>query len=375
MPNHTVVKLLILLVSLATEIGINGAAHALTFNFTAASETSAEAINGFNTAGNLWSSLFIDNVTVNINIGYQPLGSRTLAQASSIQGLTSYTNIRSVLSADITSVDDTTAFSNLQSNPALNLLFNYTSDNPNGSGSSTPYLDNDGDANNTNIRLTTANAKALGLLSSNNPNTDASITFNSDFTFDFDRSDGISAEAFDFIGIAAHEIGHTLGFISGVDVLDNNSPRSDTFLPDNAFTFVSTLDLYRYSTDSVALGSGVLDWTADTRVKYFSLDGGVTPTASFSTGVIHGDGRQASHWKDNLGLGIMDPTTAPGEVLQISNNDIRAFDVIGYNRATPVPFEFSPGVGILLLGAWSAIAQLKSKVKKHKFFRSKFFHN
>jgi len=31
---------------------------------------------------------------------------------------------------------------------------------------------------------------------------------------------------------------------------------------------------------------------------------------SYATGINFGDGRQASHWKDNLAIGLMDPTAA-----------------------------------------------------------------
>lgn len=62
---------------------------------------------------------------------------------------------------------------------------------------------------------------------------DGSITFNSKRTFDFDPSNGITAGQFDFVGTATHEIGHVLGFISGVDILDLNSTIA--FLPDNNF--------------------------------------------------------------------------------------------------------------------------------------------
>ena len=61
--------------------------------------------------------------------------------------------------------------------------------------------------------------------------------------------------------------------------------------------------MFRYSAASFALGA--IDWTADTRNKYFSLDGGVTAGPLFSTGRNFGDGQQASHWKDSLGIGIM----------------------------------------------------------------------
>jgi hypothetical protein len=64
----------------------------------------------------------------------------------------------------------------------------------------------------------------------------------------------------------------------------------------------------------------------------------VTNLGFFSTGVNFGDGRQAGHWQDNLGLGIMDPTLASGEFGFITDRDILALDVIGWdiNFDTPV---------------------------------------
>jgi len=82
----------------------------------------------------------------------------------------------------------------------------------------------------------------------------------------------------------------------------------------------------------------VNDWTADSTAKYFSVDGGATSLAAFSTGSQYGDGFEAHHWKNNLGLGVMDPTIVSGELVSISNIDLRAFDVIGYNlTAVPEP--------------------------------------
>jgi hypothetical protein len=114
------------------------------------------------------------------------------------------------------------------------------------------------------------------------------------------------------------------------------------------FTYRSVLDLYRYSIISPA--SGVVDWTADARSKYFSIDGGNTQLTTFSTGVDFGDGRQASHWQDGLGIGIMDPTASAGELLGISSNDILALDVIGWN-VTTTPEPGSIGLGLFGLAA------------------------
>ena len=63
-----------------------------------------------------------------------------------------------------------------------------------------------------------------------------------------DRRDNDAAQA------AQHDAGggHALGFVSGVDVLDFNSPPNGGPFPANAFTFLSSLDLFRYSALSTA---------------------------------------------------------------------------------------------------------------------------
>ncbi|AFL74916.1 PEP-CTERM motif protein [Thiocystis violascens DSM 198] len=327
------------------------ASSALTFNFTDAGGVAAgsAAALGFQAAADLWSSLFTDDVTVNIEVGFTDLGAGILGQSSSTHALVSYDSFRNALTADQTSVFDAAAVSNLPTGSSVPLWVNYTANNPNGSGGAASYLDNDGDDNNSWINLTAANAKALGF--NVGSGLDARISFSTAFNWDFDDSDGISSSYFDFIGIAAHEMGHALGFISGVDILDINSPNGTTYYDDDEFIFVSTLDLFRYSTESLA--QDALDWSADKRDKYFSIDGGNTPLASFATGKTHGDGRQASHWKDKQGLGLMDPTAAPGEYLQITDYDLLAFDVIGWDlNLEPIP---APGSLALMLAGVAGI--------------------
>lgn len=325
--------------------GMSDRAQALSFNFTFTPTSTAQDIAGFNAAAAFWSSKFSDNVTINMAVGTGVLGSGILGSASSTRDLFFYSDVRGALAFDATSADDVTSANSLAIGSTFGMLINRTANNPNGSGSATAYLDNDGDNNNSLIRMTTANAKALGAVYSPTAS-DGSITFSNAFTYDYDRSNGITAGAFDFVGIATHEIGHALGFISGVDILDTNS-TSPNFFTEDQFTFVSTLDLFRYSAASTA--SGVIDWTTGNTTKYFSLDGGLTSLGGFSTGVTHGDSSQASHWKDNLGLGIMDPTAAPGESLFVTPLDLVAFDVIGWDLV-PEPSSFLLGsLGVLCI--------------------------
>jgi PEP-CTERM motif len=321
----------------AVLLAISGASSAnLVFNFTFIAGTSAQAIQGFNDAAARWSNVLTDNVTLDMTVGTASLGAGILASFGSRNTSFSYSSFYSALNADQSSASDATAVGSLGAGPSFAMLINRTADNPNGAGSATTYVDATG-ANNNTIRLTTANAKALGLAVGTGTvgacaaTCDASITFSNAFAYDFNPNNGITAGQLDFVGIATNQIGRALGFASGVDILDINSPPVNGPFTADQFTFVNSLDLFRYSAASAA--QGVIDFSADTRSKYFSIDGGATNIANFSTGRNFGDGHQAGHWKDNLGLGIMDPTAAFGELLAISANDIQAFDVIGWNLA------------------------------------------
>lgn len=322
--------------------------QAVTFNFTPIGGPPANVIQGFNDAAARWAAILTDSVTVNYDIAFSTLGPGILGGASSDRQTFTYSAVRTALLSDITSASDTNTTGKLQAGPALSLLINRTSNSPFGAGSATPYLDNDGDANNTTIRMTRSNGKSLGLIGAADAARDADITFSDAFTWDFDPTDGITPGAYDFVGVATHEIGHALGFTSGVDILDGNAPG----FPDDAYTWVSTKDLFRFSTVSLAQGVGVPDWTANTTDKYFSVDGGTTKTVSFATGKNFGDGQQASHFKDGLGIGIMDPTAAAGELLAISSFDQLVLDVIGWDLAGATGGAPEP-VGLGLLGVWA----------------------
>jgi hypothetical protein len=316
--------------AVAACLPLQAASAGLTFTLTPTGNAQADA--GFAAASARWSAVFDDDITVNITAQFAPLNPpNVIGQTSVVDATYSYgTLVRPALVADATTADDASSTAALQAGASVNLLINRTSDNPN-ANKATPYLDNDAGLNNNVIRVTRANAKAIGLVAAHATGSDATISFNSALDFDFNPADGIDNDKLDFIGVATHELGHALGFISGIETLDALTALFGPIFGDNEYNFVRTMDLFRFSPQSLAHGIGVPDWTADTRDKFFSVDGGANLLDRFSTGVNFGDGRQNSHWKDDLGIGLMDPTTDFGDLMSISGADLRVLDIVGFD--------------------------------------------
>ncbi|HEY0009621.1 MAG TPA: NF038122 family metalloprotease [Tepidisphaeraceae bacterium] len=206
----------------------------------------------------------------------------------------------------------------------------------------------------TQVSFNKANAKALGFsgLDEQFGAADATITFNSSFAFDFDNRDGVTPGQTDFETVATHEIGHALGFVSDVDFVDTFAPTSTNPI---GVVLPTTLDLFRF--DNVGLGTDPLT-PAEFQLFARSLVPGndeifddITNEFRMSTGRLKGDGRQGSHWKDDaitgMYIGIMDPTLAPGVAFPITQADLRAFDLIGY-EIVPEPTLLA-AIGLLAL--------------------------
>jgi len=331
------------------------------------------AVAGFVEAGERWSAIFDDDITINIEINFAPIESESGATILGSTGTSLVDSpadlggdfptlqlLKDQLAEDATSANDLIAVENLPdgntatNGPALAVI-SFLTNERDGSvvlDDNTSLGGGDFSAiNNALFAITSANAKAIGLpqISADDPGIDAVITFNSDVNFDFDPSDGISFGATDFVGVATHEIGHAMGFVSGVDVVDTFSdagPAADADINGgtaglgdlNPFALFSTFDLFRRSNAAFALDPDALDLTTGSNV-FFSIDADLSDGDDIllETGSFNGTGNQASHFHDETpSLGILDPTAASGELLAISANDILVFDVIGYDLAAPV---------------------------------------
>jgi hypothetical protein len=272
------------------------------------------ALAAFTRAADTWGFMLLDPVTIEINADLKNLGSSSIVGQSSAALLsTGYAGIREhMISDSADEVDDGIV-------AALPTEAQFSAYVPGGI------------TLNPSIVLTKANAKALGYAGLDG--SDGSIVFNSLFNFDYDRSNGITG--MDFESVALHEIGHTLGFTSAVDTLDVfSSPAVMAIFPLDLFRFGAgslPANAAEFMTTPRELRPGKKAYTSDARHAW-----------EMSTGAIHGDGRQASHWKDRvftgLSIGAMNPSIAAGQTFPLSSADLRAMDLIGWDvRAVPEP--------------------------------------
>ncbi len=326
-----------------------GAGGGLTFvlNNLGGVDLGTQARSGFERAAGLFSGLFKDNATIRLDVQFSALGAGILGSTGSTTNTVGYNNVRGALNSDAKTFFDRKAIGTLGTGP-----ISFVTNEPPAGGaidSRLRSLDANDTFDNNNLNVNTAQMKAMGLnpvyTAGNITQRDGIVSFSSAFTWDFDPTDGITPGSFDFVGVAAHEIGHALGFRSGVDLADTNAlpgvrPPGARGL--NNIAWGTVHDLFRYG---IFEGNTVRDWSIGGTPCY-SING-VNCIASLSTGRLNGDLRQASHWKDDVllniapPLGLMDPTatgpggTRPSQVF--TKFDRIAFDAMGYDLASAVP--------------------------------------
>lgn len=275
----------------------------------------AAALAAFERAAARWEAAFSDPIVVTIDADFADLGNPgIIGQSGSVLLQGPYDVIRDALVADADADDDVVA--------AMPTAAAFSASLPAGFSLS------------GNVMGTKASLKAVGFtgLDDDFGVGDATITFNSTFAFDLDASDGIDPGTMDLETVAVHEIGHALGFLSAVDAIDGAVGGVVT---------PGTLDLYRFA----QRGGNPSSAARFTRSARSAIPGreevfdDVESESALSTGVSNGDGRQASHWKDDAltgaFVGIMDPTLAFSTSEPVTSADLRALDLIGYDLVPP----------------------------------------
>ncbi len=323
------------------------------FNFSYAPGVTTEQIIGFEMAGDFWSQQLSDNVTINLFVEMTDYLPKDVIGGAlpAIEDNISYSTYRNNLQQDITSDIDTLVNQNQQNDRDKFTAYFDAEYSSNG------YYKVD---NNEYMKMTSANAKALNIIDPHDTGLDGYILMrnldgvgdgslnNVRWSYNYE-SDVIDSNSLDFLSVAIHEVGHALGFISGLDEagwlaekLEVNAQNEDDYYNSMVGNLnnATPMDMLRFSSESTsASGSG--DSWIDMSIggnPYLSFNGGQTTVAYFSTGEnrrLGGDGNQASHWKEQEeALGIMDPILRVGQRREISELDTKLFDAIGWDLKT-----------------------------------------
>jgi hypothetical protein len=257
-----------------------------TFDTSITNDPHAAAIEGkINQAVLTYEAMFTNPITVHIQFQEMSTG---LGQNKSWLYQVPYTTYRSLLQADATTSNETTALAHLPTGP----------NNPvNG---------------NANIRLTRANYLALGGNPGPSPNGyDGTISINTGIT----DAAGPSSTAYSLLAVTEHEIDEVLGFGSALNGLSNGAPApTGAVLPE---------DLYRFDQNGNRSFTTALNAQA-----FFSFDGGTTRLAQFNQ-------TQGGDFSDWYSTGahtpqVQDAFATPGAQPQLGV-ELTVLDVLGYH--------------------------------------------
>ncbi|HEY3024869.1 MAG TPA: NF038122 family metalloprotease [Pyrinomonadaceae bacterium] len=308
----------------------------LTINLVALSQLQSDSkratvIAAFERAAAVWTGRIKSPVTIRINIDYgvnHPDGS---AFPSEVLGSTSSASL---------SIDYPTARDHLITSSSSSVEAGIYNSLPT---SVVPSNTGDGSV----VEVSRSLAQSLGFVPLNPDDTVATIAFNKNFTFDFNPDNGIDFDKVDFVSVAAHEIGHALGFISNAG--------GGSAVP------VSVWDIFRFrpgtTPGTFTTAQRVMSIGGGSQVYFtgqtFVVEGSNTKELGLSTGGPSGsggDGNQSSHWKaasiTGRYIGIMDPTITSGLHEEITENDFSALETLGWNlvnSAAPPPPPPPPG--------------------------------
>jgi hypothetical protein len=304
----------------AVLLGLVGAsaAHAMTiipvYDSSVTSRSNAAAIEAaFGQVATEFDKAFAPAVTVKIGVSWgkvngASIGSGNIAASrmSLLSGFT-YADVKSIFRADAAAKPG-------DANMAT-LAAHLPTASPAGSrGYAIPY----------------AEAQAVGYLPATLAVDSGYVGFSSSAVWDFSPTNGISAGAYDFQGMAAHEISEVLGRITG---LYGSNP-----------TYATPLDVLRYSAKGVSSFSY-------SQSAYFSINGGSTNLGTFN---VTGGGDRTD-WRSIAG-DAQNAYLSTGVNYALTVADKTLLDVLGWGAAAPTVTIGSPVPVASLTGSGAGMA-------------------
>ncbi|TVQ31118.1 MAG: hypothetical protein EA376_11080 [Phycisphaeraceae bacterium] len=306
-------------------------------------------------AAQIWESIIEDPITIQVFVNFDQSGGNFVAAASTLTNGFEYEDVRQALVAKAGMMEqdvidnlpmDSISFITTGTMPAMD------PDDP-----PVPLVLTSDDFG--GISITRPLARTLGFPVDDG--IDSVIVFNPNIEFDTNPDSGITPGTIDLVYVMVHELGHMLGFVSNVDRSQSASPNEP---PPTMFP-PTVLDLFRFgiggAENNPASPAEFMMLPREFRpgveaaLDTVDLIPGIDETFRFSTGNFNGDGRQSSHWKDDVLLnlfeviGVMDPTVGPPSSYSEGypkTSDMLAMGLIGWDidffQDPPQP---GPGVG------------------------------
>ncbi|WP_323209081.1 NF038122 family metalloprotease [Nodularia spumigena] len=244
-----------------------------------------------------------ENMTLTVTVSFASLGSGILGGTGSSYGSLAWSSSRSTLVAGMDGND--TIQSSLPSGTTIPVRYraNRTT-------------------NEDRVFWTFANFKANGGAVSGN---DANMQYSTNFPFDYDPSDGVTANTISLQDVIIHETGHAMGFTSGIDFRSNDIEVIDVF------RFTVTDGNGDFNPDTAAEFGARPRWAIYNYNDNYNFD-----TIASEYRLSDGSPWQASHFREQTpAIGIMDPAFNYGETFYPSflrTSDLTVFDAIGYDR-------------------------------------------
>lgn len=244
-----------------------------------------------------------DTMTLTVTVSFASLGSGIIGGTGSSYGSLSWADTRATLVGGMDGSDS------IQSSL------------PSGTTIPVRYRSNR-TTNEDRTFWTFANFKANGGSVAGN---DANMQYSTNFPFDYDPSNGVTANTISLQDVIIHETGHSMGFTSGIDF------RASDIEVIDVFRFTSTDGSGDFNPDTAAEFTARPRWAIYNYNDNYNFD-----TIASEYRLSDGSPWQASHFREQTpAIGIMDPAFNYAETFYpnfLRTSDLTVFDAIGFDN-------------------------------------------
>lgn len=259
-------------------------------------------------AGNKFSSLYTNDVTLHITIQADTSANALSASVTNFGAVTTYSTVRSALIANASTAASQSATAALDPSTPASAL-------PDG------------------FRIATAESKALGLGDASDTTSDGTIYIGTNANWNYDGTTTPASGAYSLVGSLEHEISEVMG--------------RTTNMAQASWHWNSPIDLLRYT------APGVLDMSAAATGVYFSIDAGKTVGHAYNA--PNNNFADISDWAASAVADPFDAYATPGQYVDMSAIDQELLNTLGWRSRSVTDAIPEPSTWALLLTGFGMI--------------------